>query len=104
MRRLLIILLAAGLIGAGIAWIADRHGELQFLIDGTLVRMGAGVAISLLIVFTAAVAFLTRVVALALSGPGAIGRWWRGRQTLRGQEALSRGLVRGSLMDSMTIF
>ncbi|HEY5339108.1 MAG TPA: heme biosynthesis HemY N-terminal domain-containing protein [Rhizomicrobium sp.] len=100
MRRLLSILVVAGLIAAGIAWIADRQGELQFLIDGYEVRMSAGVAISLFIAIAAAIAFLTRMVALILSGPGAIGSWWRGRQTRRGNEALSRGLVAAAAGDA----
>ncbi|HWA30795.1 MAG TPA: heme biosynthesis HemY N-terminal domain-containing protein [Rhizomicrobium sp.] len=101
MRRLAGILIAAALIAAGIAWIANRQGELQFLIDGYEVRMSAGVAIAFLIVFAAIVMVVTRVIVFVLSGPGAIGRWWTGRQTRRGYEALSRGLVAAAAGDAV---
>ena len=39
MIRLIGILLAAGLIAAGIVWVADRQGMLVFTLDAWEVRM-----------------------------------------------------------------
>ncbi len=93
MIRLLTILICAGLVAAGIAWIADQHGELLFTIGNYEARTSASVAIGLVILFAALVGFSTRIAALILSGPGAIGAWFSERRSRRGNDALSRGLV-----------
>ncbi len=100
MIRLLMILVAAVLIAAGFAWIADRHGELLFTIDDYEVRTTAAAAIILAILFAAFIGFATRVVAAILSAPGALGDWSASRRTRRGNEALSRGLVAAAAGDS----
>lgn len=100
MRRLVGILVAAGVIAAVVAWIANRQGQLLFLIDGTEIRMSAGTAIAALILFAAIITIVTRIIVFVLTGPGAIGRWWTGRQTRRGYEALSRGLVAAAAGDA----
>ncbi|MGN6515111.1 MAG: heme biosynthesis protein HemY [Rhizomicrobium sp.] len=100
MRRLAGILLAAALIAAAVAWIANRQGQLLFLIDGYEIRMSAGTAIAALILFAGVITLVTRVIVFILTGPGAIGRWWTGRQTRRGYEALSRGLVAAAAGDA----
>ncbi|HXL99868.1 MAG TPA: heme biosynthesis HemY N-terminal domain-containing protein [Rhizomicrobium sp.] len=99
MIRLLAILVGAALIAAGIAWIADRQGELLFTIGVYQVRTSASVAIGLAVAFTAAVAFATRVIVLVLSGPGAFGRWTSARRTRRGNDAISQGLVAAAAGD-----
>ncbi len=100
MIRLLMILVAAVLIAAGFAWIADRHGELLFTIDNYEVRTSAAAAIILAILFAAFIGFATRVVAAILSAPGALGDWSASRRARRGNEALSRGLVAAAAGDS----
>ncbi len=93
MIRLLTIILFAILFAAGVAWIADRQGELLFDVDGYELRMSASVAIGLFILFAAFSAFSARLVALFLASPGALWRWTASRRIRRGNEALSRGLV-----------
>jgi HemY protein len=99
MIRLLTILIGAALVAASIAWIADRQGELLFTIGAYQVKTSAGMAIGLAILFAAAVAFVTRVVVLVLSGPGALGRWTSARRIRRGNEAISNGLVAAAAGD-----
>jgi HemY protein len=101
MIRLLTIILAAALIAAGIVWIVERPGEMLFTVDGYQLRTGAGVAIALAILFVGLVGFLTRLVALVLGSPGAVGRWFAARRSRRGTEALSRGLVAAAAGDAM---
>jgi len=100
MIRLISILLGAALIALAVAWIANRQGELIYVIDGYQLRTSAGAAIGIAIVFAALIAFLTRVTAVVLSGPGAFGRWFALRRTRRGNEALARGLVAAAAGDA----
>ncbi|HTQ12576.1 MAG TPA: heme biosynthesis HemY N-terminal domain-containing protein [Rhizomicrobium sp.] len=99
MIRLIAILLGAALIAAGIAWIADRQGELVFTVGAYEARSSASVAIGLAIVFAALVALLTRVAVLILSGPGAVGRWTSARRMRRGNDAVTQGLVAAAAGD-----
>ncbi|HEX3674563.1 MAG TPA: heme biosynthesis HemY N-terminal domain-containing protein [Rhizomicrobium sp.] len=101
MIRLLSILLGAALIAAGIAWIADRQGELLFTIGLYEVKASASVAIGLAIAFTALVAVLTRIIVLVVSGPGALGRWSSARRMRRGNEAIAQGLVAAAAGDAL---
>jgi HemY protein len=99
MIRLLTILIGAALIAAGIAWIADRQGELLFTLGAYQVKTSAGTAIGIAIAFAAVIAFVTRIIVLVLSGPGAFGRWTSARRTRRGNEAISNGLVAAAAGD-----
>lgn len=93
MIRLLAILIGAALVAAGIAWIASQQGELLFTAGAYEIRTTAPVALALVVLFAALVGFSTRLVALVLSGPGAIGAWFNERRMRRGHDAISRGLV-----------
>lgn len=99
MMRLITILISAALIALALAWIADRQGELIYIIDNYEIHTSAGAAIGLAILFAAIIATLTRITAIVLSGPGAFGRWTASRRSRRGQEALSRGLVAAAAGD-----
>lgn len=99
MRRLFAILLVAAAIAFAVAWIANRQGELIYVIDGYEISTSAGGAIALVLLFAALVAFLTRIVGLVMSGPGALGRWSSLRRSRRGNDALSRGLVAAAAGD-----
>ena len=93
MIRLLAILIGSALVAAGIAWVASQQGELLFSAGNYEVRTTAPIALALLILFATLVGFMTRIVALLLSGPGAIGAWFTERKMRRGHDAISRGLV-----------
>ncbi len=93
MIRLVGILIAAALIAIGIVWIADRQGELVFILDAYEIHMRAAVAIALAVLFTLAAIVLARLIAAVISGPGAIGAWFNARRMRRGNDALSQGLI-----------
>ena len=99
MRRLFAILLVAAVIAFAVAWIANRQGELIYVIDGYELSTSAGGAIALTLLFAALVIFFSRVVGLVMSGPGALGRWVSLRRSRRGNDALSRGLVAAAAGD-----
>ncbi|HEY2068350.1 MAG TPA: heme biosynthesis HemY N-terminal domain-containing protein [Rhizomicrobium sp.] len=100
MIRLLAILAGAALIAGGIAWVADRQGELVFVIGSYEARATASVAIGLVVLFTALVVFLTRIIVLILSGPDAFSRWTGARRNRRGNLAIAQGLVAAAAGDS----
>ncbi|MEI9885710.1 MAG: heme biosynthesis HemY N-terminal domain-containing protein [Rhizomicrobium sp.] len=93
MIRLLGILIAAGLLAAGIAWIADRQGELVFTLDAYEIHMSAAAAIGFAALFTALVVVLARLITTLVTSPGAIGAWFNARRIRRGNDSLSHGLV-----------
>ena len=62
MRRLIGLLLLAAIVAFGTAWIANRQGELIYVIDGYQLTASAGTAIAFILLFAIAVMALTRVV------------------------------------------
>jgi HemY protein len=103
MIRLLVVLIAAAVLAAAIAWLASQQGELLLTVGAYEVHTTAPVAIGLVILFAALIAFLSRLVALLLSGPGAIGAWFAARRMQRGHDAISRGLVAAAAGDKIEV-
>ncbi len=101
MRRLFAILAVAAAIAFAVAWIANRQGTLVYTIDGYELSTSAGGAIALAILFAALVSLLTRFWRAIVSGPDALGSWFRLRRARRGQDALSRGLVAAAAGDAL---
>jgi len=93
MRRLLLILLVAGVIAGVIAWIADRQGELVFTLDAYEIHMSAPATIGFGVLFTALVILLARLITTLVTSPGAIGAWFNSRRMQRGNDSLSHGLL-----------
>lgn len=100
MRRLIAILVVAAAIAFAVAWIANRQGELIYVIDGYEISTSAGGGIGLVLLFMAVIVVLTRVFTAVMGGPGALGRWFGLRRSRRGNEALSRGLVAAAAGDA----
>jgi HemY protein len=101
MMRLLFILVAAGVIALGAAWLADHDGVLTLIIAGYELRTSAGFAALLVLVLAALLFALTRVVFLILGGPAKLGAFFAGRRTRKGQEALVRGLLATAAADTV---
>jgi HemY protein len=99
MRRLFAFLVVAAAVAFVVAWIANRQGELVYVIDGYEISTSAGGAIGLLLLLAALVVVLTRIFGAIAAGPGALGRWSGLRRARRGNEALSRGLVAAAAGD-----
>lgn len=93
MIRLIGILIAAGLLAGGIAWIADRQGELVFTLDAYEIHMSAAATIGLGVLFTALVVVLARLITTLITSPGAIGAWFNARRIAKGNDSLSHGLL-----------
>ncbi|MEE8438703.1 MAG: heme biosynthesis HemY N-terminal domain-containing protein, partial [Micropepsaceae bacterium] len=100
MIRLLIILLVAGVIATGLAWIADLQGGLDILLGSYAIHMSVGTATALLLVAVAIIFVLLRFILAVLSTPETLGEWSRARRARHGYRALSRGLVAAAAGDS----
>jgi len=81
------------LLAAGIAWLADRPGELSLVWFGYEVRTSPTVGLLLLIVLFAIVGFVWWLVRSILRSPGALSGYLAARRRDRGYRALSNGLI-----------
>jgi HemY protein len=93
MIRVVLFLVVVGLVSLGIAWIADRPGDVVITwqglrIETSLMVMGAGVVAAMLVL--AAIWSLMRAI---LRSPFALARLRRHRRGIRAYEAISRGLI-----------
>jgi HemY protein len=100
MIRLLIILIIAGIIATGLAWIADLQGGLDILLGSYAIHMSVGVAAALLLVAVGILFVFFRLIVALLSTPEMVGEWSRARRARQGYQALSRGLVAAAAGDS----
>jgi len=100
MIRLLIILVVAGLIATGLAWVADLQGGLDIVLGSYAIHMNVGVAAVLMLVAVGILFLLFRLIAALLSTPEMVGEWSRARRARQGYRALSRGLVAAAAGDS----
>ena len=99
MIRLLIILIVAGTIATGLAWIADMQGGLDILLGSYAIHMSVGAAAALLLLVVGILFVLFRLIAALLSTPEVVGEWSRARRARQGYRALSRGLVAAAAGD-----
>jgi HemY protein len=93
MLRVVLFLISAALIAFGIAWFADRPGEvtvtwLGYRIDTSL--MVAAFAVALLALFIIIVWSIYRAI---LSSPDQVSLFFRHRRAVRGYLAITRGLL-----------
>jgi HemY protein len=99
--RLIGILVVAGLLAAGMAWLADREGALFVTLGQYEVRMSVGVAFGLLVAIVVALFFALRTLTALWQMPSWIGDWWRARRARKGYQALSQGLVAAAAGDAL---
>jgi HemY protein len=100
MIRLLVILIVAGLIATGLAWMADLQGGLDMVLGSYAIHMSVGAAAGLLLVAVGIIFVFFRVLMAVLSTPETLGEWSRARRARHGYQALSRGLVAAAAGDS----
>jgi HemY protein len=99
MIRLIAILILAGAIATGLAWLADMDGGLDLVIGSYAVHMGVGTAAVLFLIGVGVLFIVFRLISAIFSAPEAINEWSRARKARRGYLALSRGLVAAAAGD-----
>lgn len=99
MIRLIFILLLAGAIATGLAWLADMDGGLDLVLGTYAIHMGVGAAAVLLLIGVALLFVVFRLISAVFSAPEAVAEWSRARKAKRGYLALSRGLVAAAAGD-----
>ncbi|MCA3561140.1 MAG: heme biosynthesis protein HemY [Aestuariivirga sp.] len=88
------------LLAAGFAWMADRPGTLTIRWLGREIQMSfiAGVVLAVLAVVL--IWFLWSLFRRLWGSPHAMGRWYSGRRSRKGREALSRGIIAAGAGDA----
>jgi HemY protein len=93
MIRIIIFLLAVGVLALGIAWLADRPGEITVLWMGLRIETSVMVAIFAVAMVTALLIFLWGVLRTIVRAPDLVALFLRSRRGARGYQAISRGLI-----------
>ena len=93
MIRIAVFIAALAAIGLGIAWFADRPGEVVMTWQGWRISTSLMVAAVALLALIAAAIFAWSVVRFLLRSPQAVADYMEERKQLRGWRALSRGLI-----------
>ncbi len=93
MLRLIAFLIAIGLIAAGLAWLADRPGELVLHWQGYQIETSVFRAIVLLVAFLAVALLAWSILRNIWFSPAAVGNVLSKRRQKLGIDALSSGMI-----------
>ena len=93
MIRVVIFLAVVFVFAAGIAWLADRPGELTLVWLGYEIRTAPAVGVLFLILLVAVIGFLWWLIRAILHSPQALTGYFAARRRDRGYRALSNGLI-----------
>lgn len=93
MVRLVLFLLAVALIASGLAWLADRPGNLLLTWEGYEVETSVFRATVILTLLVGAAIFLWSLLRQIWSSPALISRQLTRRRQQRGLDALSSGMI-----------
>ena len=93
MLRLIVFLLVIVGVGSGLAWLADRPGNLTINWQGTQIETSVFTAtwVSVLAIFLLFVAW--SIFRTIWHSPAAVGQYFRKRRQARGLDALSSGMI-----------
>jgi HemY protein len=91
-RALIYLGLLAGLM-LGVAWLAERPGDVTIVWQGWRVDTSVGVLAAIVVAIAVATALVYRFWRALVTAPRRFGRWRRQRRTQAGYQALSAGLV-----------
>jgi HemY protein len=93
MMRIVLFLLAVGVLALGIAWLADRPGEVTVLWSGWRVETSVMVAAFAIATLTAILVFFWSALRAILRVPDLFAMFLRNRRGAKGYLAISRGLI-----------
>jgi HemY protein len=93
MIRVVLFLVAVGLIALGFAWLADRPGEIAITWLGYRIETSMAVAVLALVVLLLLLMLLWSVLRGLLRSPEQVSLFFRHRRAMKGYLAISRGLI-----------
>jgi HemY protein len=93
MIRVVLFLIAVGLIALGFAWLADRPGEIAITWLGYRIETSVAVAVLALVVLVLLIMLLWSVLRGILRSPEQVSLFFRHRRAMKGYLAISRGLI-----------
>jgi HemY protein len=93
MARIILFLASVAVIAAGVAWIADRPGEVSITWMGYRIETSLMVGAFAVAVLVLIALFLWSIVRAILHSPEHVSLFFRHRRALKGYLAISRGLI-----------
>lgn len=100
MTRLLFILIVAGLIAVGVAWVADNDGVATIVMGSYEFSTSASVIVVLGLILAGALALLLRVTFFVVFSKSKIGSWSAQRSARKFYQSLSHGLIAAASGDA----
>jgi HemY protein len=102
MIRVVLFLAAVGLLAFGVAWLADRPGEVTVLWHGWRIDTSVMVVAFALATLTVVAVFLWSLLRTVLRTPDLLSMFLRNRRGTKGYLAISRGLIAIGTGDART--
>jgi len=93
MTRIILFLTSVAVVAAGVAWIADRPGEVSITWMGYRVETSVIVAAFAVAALVLIALFLWSIVRAILHSPEHVSLFFRHRRAVKGYVAISRGLI-----------
>ena len=93
MIRIVIFLAAVCVLALGVAWLADRPGEITVLWSGWRIETSVMVAFFAIAILTAILVFLWSTLRTVVRAPDLVAMFLRNRRGAKGYLAISRGLI-----------
>ncbi len=93
MIRVVFFLIVVGALSLGVAWLADRPGDVVITWQGLRIETSLMVLGAAMLVLLAVLALLWSLVRAVLHSPMGLAKRWRNRRSLRAYEAISNGLI-----------
>jgi HemY protein len=93
MIRIVLFLIALGLVAAGFAWFADRPGDIVLTWQGYRVETSLLVALVALIVLVLLILLAWSILRAVWRTPDNVSWFFRHRRAMKGHQAITRGLI-----------
>ena len=93
MIRVILFFVVIGAISLGVAWLADRPGDVVIVWQGMRIQTSVMVLAGALLAAVAVLLVIWKIIRLIVGSPGAFANLRQHRRGVRAYEAISRGLI-----------